>query len=199
MLWIDQYRQSAAPFTPPDLGANLLAWWENTNPSYIIGLGTDGSIITAWNDQSGNNRDLARRGLTFEPTLQTNELNGNPVIRFDGVNDGLVLDPGDGGGFMYANGTIEIWAVFKSAESGTGTIIAEGIGTSANAVYRLYDDDTANDCVWQLTNTANVDRFLNTQDRAAAGTWNRPRLRCGDRHEQRSRRRRRRHLGGVHA
>ena len=44
--------------------------------------GSDGSTITAWDDSSTNNRDMA---ITLDPTtLETNELNGNQVTRWNG-------------------------------------------------------------------------------------------------------------------
>lgn len=45
-------------------------------------VGADGSTITSWNDSSGHSRTMA---VTLDPTtLETNELNGNQVSRWNG-------------------------------------------------------------------------------------------------------------------
>lgn len=140
------------------LGAKLEAWWDGADPE---GDGTppaNGSNPSSWIDKSGNAHNLSVVGA---PSFQATGLNSKGVLRFDGVDDGYAV----ASAFIYALGTAQIWAIAKSDESGTGTIIAEGVTTNANAVYRLYDDDTNNDYVWQLTNTTPVDRFANTQDR----------------------------------
>lgn len=54
--------------------------------STITGL-NDGEAITTWADISGNGRDAAQATADNKPTYQTNELNGYPVVRFDGSND----------------------------------------------------------------------------------------------------------------
>lgn len=46
--------------------------------------GADGALIGSWKDGSTNTFDMTAFG---NPTLQINELNGLPVIRFDGVDD----------------------------------------------------------------------------------------------------------------
>ena len=60
------------------------------SPSYWE-LTTDGatSLVTKWEDQSGNSRDVVAGGYTSRPTLISNSINNNPAIRFDGVDDYL--------------------------------------------------------------------------------------------------------------
>jgi hypothetical protein len=41
--------------------------------------------VTSWTDSSGNGRDVSTASNT--PSYQTNELNGLPVVRFDGIDD----------------------------------------------------------------------------------------------------------------
>lgn len=48
---------------------------------------SDSDTVTQWDDSSGNGRHLTE--ATNPPTYQTNELNGLPVVRFDGNNDKL--------------------------------------------------------------------------------------------------------------
>jgi hypothetical protein len=49
---------------------------------------TDGSgNVSAWADQSSAHNDLAQTVASLRPHLVTNELNGLPVLRFDGTDD----------------------------------------------------------------------------------------------------------------
>ena len=53
----------------------------------------DGDVVGAWADKSGNGLDATQTTTAAKPTLQFNIVNGKPVIRFDGTDDGL--DAGD--------------------------------------------------------------------------------------------------------
>lgn len=77
--------QAAGPapsWTPTDIGAPLLVWYEGDGITQA-----DGSAVTSWTDLSGNNRHATE--ATNTPTYETNELNGKPVLRFDNVDDKL--------------------------------------------------------------------------------------------------------------
>jgi hypothetical protein len=151
----------ASPFVPTDI-AGLIAWWDGNDPD---GDGTTPNPNPSpWVDKAGA-RDLTTN-TGGSAAWVASVLNGNGVIRLNGTDGGFRSTTH---AFMFANGTIEIWAVVKSDESGTGTIIAEGINTDANAVYRLYDKDDTDDFVFDFANTT-VDRFANTQDRGT-GAW----------------------------
>jgi len=45
---------------------------------------TDGDSVSTWSDDSGNGHDLT---AGTAPTYRTNVLNGEPAVRFDGVDD----------------------------------------------------------------------------------------------------------------
>jgi hypothetical protein len=56
------------------------------------GVQTSGSSVTNWLDQSGNNNNASHSlGVfpTMDPTYVANGFNGQPVVRFDGINDSL--------------------------------------------------------------------------------------------------------------
>jgi hypothetical protein len=53
------------------------------------GVVINGSKVSRWMDQSGNGNDAIETDTSRQPVLANNELNGGPVIRFDGVNDRL--------------------------------------------------------------------------------------------------------------
>lgn len=142
-----------------------MAWYDGNDPStagptIVPILPADAVAPTQWDDKSGNARHLNNRNST--PLYKTPQAGRNGVMRFDGVDDYFYMTSP----FMYANGTIEIWAVYRSNESGLGTIIAEGLTTNAAAHYSLLDVDSTDDVQFTLSNTAGVDRIVNAQDRS---------------------------------
>ena len=52
----------------------------------------NGSAIGTWEDRTNNNNDAKQATTTKQPTYNTNQLNGNPVITFDGTDDSLRTD-----------------------------------------------------------------------------------------------------------
>ena len=63
----------------------LLLWLD---ASRITGL-NDGDSVSQWDDLSGNANHWAQATVSKQPTYETNELNGRPIVRFDGVDDVL--------------------------------------------------------------------------------------------------------------
>lgn len=51
----------------------------------------ENGAVSAWNDQSGNGNNATQATAARQPLLAANQLNGNSVIRFDGVNDILQI------------------------------------------------------------------------------------------------------------
>ncbi|HAA17749.1 MAG TPA: hypothetical protein DCP28_02855, partial [Cytophagales bacterium] len=49
----------------------------------------DGTPISSWADASGNGNDADQATGSYQPTFQTGEINGQPVVQFDGANDHL--------------------------------------------------------------------------------------------------------------
>lgn len=144
------------------LGSKLMAWWDGADPTN----GTppsNGTEVTTWEDKTSNNRDLTRRGGSGTgATYTANVLNGNGIMRFDGTDDGYVRSA-----FFYNNGTAEVWVVVRSDESGTGIVISEGTDDGvAGDAYRIYDDDSNNDYVFNLENQGGAGIFTNAQDRS---------------------------------
>ncbi len=64
----------------PDSIPGLALWLK---ADAITGV-SDGQKISTWNDSSGNNRNFSQGTSSRQPTYETNELNGLPVIRFIG-------------------------------------------------------------------------------------------------------------------
>lgn len=145
------------------LGSKLMAWYDGTDPNGNGTLPSNNTEVTPWKDKSGNGRDVDRNGIVGTGAeFFTNQINGRGILRFDGLADGYFRS----GVFMYANGGIEVWFVAKSNESGLGAIVSEGRTDTANLAYRIYDDETNNDYVFNLENSSGTTRFANTQDRS---------------------------------
>lgn len=156
-------RQTTSGTTPITiLGSKLEAWWDGADPFADGSPPVDGTVNILFSDKSGNAHDLEIRNGSPTYRSGANGLNGRGVVEFDGTDDGMSTSSP----FVYALGTPEVWFIAKSDESGEGTIWSEGLTSNANAVYRVLDIDATNDYLFQLTNTANTDRILNSQDRS---------------------------------
>ncbi|MGB8294728.1 MAG: hypothetical protein WCG85_04810 [Polyangia bacterium] len=62
---------------------NLMLW---LNAATIKGL-ADGANVATWADGSGNGRNVSAAGVP--PTYRVNQMNGFPIVRFDGSSDSL--------------------------------------------------------------------------------------------------------------
>lgn len=72
-------------FEPTEI-SGLKGWWKADSIDQA-----DNTSVSAWLDSSGNEAHMYQSSATAQPTLQTNELNGYPVVRFDGTNDFMNL------------------------------------------------------------------------------------------------------------
>jgi hypothetical protein len=72
----------SSAFSPASI-AGLQLWLD---ASQIVGL-NDGDAVGTWSDLSGNGHDLVQATSSKRPTYRANELNGNPVVQYDGVDD----------------------------------------------------------------------------------------------------------------
>jgi len=87
--------------------SNLVMWLE-------AGAGvsaTNGSNVTSWTDQSGNNNNAVQADASFTPTLLNDAINGQSAIAFDATNQTYLYVPdspgiaitGDIAGFAVVN------------------------------------------------------------------------------------------------
>lgn len=85
--------ESVTTTDPPPVTSGLVLWLDASYATYQSSGGSaavsDGDVVGEWQDQSGNGNDVTQATGTAKPTLQTAELNGRPVLRFDGSNDYL--------------------------------------------------------------------------------------------------------------
>lgn len=77
------------------------AWITAENNETTAGVAAaDGDAISSLFDSSNNGNDFGAAVGSLAPTLQTNEVNGYSVIRFDGTND-FILHSGGGAVTLY--------------------------------------------------------------------------------------------------
>lgn len=116
-----------ALWSPSNLGTGILtAWYKGDSIT-----GNDGDAVSAWSDSSGNGNNLAQASSARQPTIQTNELNSLPVVRYDGTND--ILSDSDIAALDVGTGDIWVATVFKATNDGTANFIFEK-GTTQFAV-----------------------------------------------------------------
>lgn len=48
---------------------------------------SNGAAVTSWSDFSGNNNHATQSNASYQGTFQTNQINGLPAVRFDGIDD----------------------------------------------------------------------------------------------------------------
>jgi hypothetical protein len=100
----------------PPVTAGLFLWHEGRLQSGL----SDGDLVASLTDLTGNGRHATQAGAdSLKPTFQTNECNGWPVIRSDGIDDYLEWT---GGALSAANNQsgMTVYAVVRSASVAAG-------------------------------------------------------------------------------
>lgn len=120
-------------------------------PNLIFWIKADGSLVTngsnqvtQWSDISGNNNNLTQIDVAKAPVLQSNVLNGKPVVSFDGANDFMtgsdILD--------ILNSNRSIFFLGKNNAT-TGAYFAKAQAGTANNRYALYNDGNGINFLWK--------------------------------------------------
>jgi hypothetical protein len=90
------------------------------------GIGTNtltaGNKISTWSDLSGNGNDAVNATVSEQPVYQTNIINAQPVVRFDGSSSKLTLPTTTALGIQ--NSEYDIMIVARSASSAIQFLIA---------------------------------------------------------------------------
>jgi hypothetical protein len=68
-----------------EIPTDHLELWLRSDAGVVL----NGSTVSKWEDQSGNGNDAIQTNANRQPVLVPNELNGKPVLSFDGVDDRL--------------------------------------------------------------------------------------------------------------
>lgn len=82
------------PFADPDTVTGLVLRLRASDEVYKdagITLSEDGDIVGQWIDITANVKEFSQTTTAKKPILQTDEINGKPIVRFDGVDDLLKL------------------------------------------------------------------------------------------------------------
>lgn len=147
-MLINPYSYAAGGSAPTDPEAGYTAWYK------VDALGglSNNDPISAFEDSSANNLDLTAISGS-EPLYITNNLNGKPIARFDGVDDRLFLS----GGALSS---------YLSASAGTVYAVFKAVAITTNNTINTY----LNDCVWSdVSGYAGL--FLRTTPQVAAYNW----------------------------
>jgi hypothetical protein len=119
-------------FSPSDI-SGLVLWLD---ADAIEGL-NDGDPVTTWEDQSGQGHDFAQPTASAKPTYQTNELNGKPIVRFDGTDDFLRRTDNDVGAF--GTDPFSIFIVIQTTDSTARILLKENEAGGGDGLY-IYGD-----------------------------------------------------------
>ncbi len=131
------------------------ALWLDAADSSTITLVS--SVVSQWNDKSGNNRNATQSTSGNRPTITSSILNGLSALNFDGTNDYLITTD-----------------IFNSASDVSIFIVHNALATNTNgrAVMSLWSTtDSRNGYFHSLarTNITNGFRSTFTQDEQAVG------------------------------
>jgi len=98
---------------------------------------SDGDTISSWADETGNGRAVSGS----DPTYKTSQINGKPVVRFDGAGDELSVNWGS----ISQPITVFIVAEFQSVSGsdveriwGTASTPSHLLGNNNGGSYRLF-------------------------------------------------------------
>jgi len=108
---------------------------------------SDGDVVGSATDDTANADHVSQGTAANKPTLQTNELNGESVFRFDGTNDALqgAFTTGESISQPY---TIFVVAVLDASEVNDNNYSVIIDGDDVNNRAALYQDKNANPDCW---------------------------------------------------
>ncbi len=151
----------------------LLSRIDNLRLQLTAGAGVTsgaGGKVSLWADQSGKGNNASQNAGSPQPLLVANELNGRPVIRFDGADDYLNLP-----NVMSGASAGEILAVLKLPEPTTRINALWHFGTGNGSLYYFgsrYDDFGSNNgSSYNPPPASELTRFHYYNVSMGAGTW----------------------------
>ena len=125
--------------TAPDDISGLVLWLKADE---ITGL-SDGDGVSSWPDSSAENNDASQANAPDRPTYETNELNGLPVVRFDGAWAYMTVAY-DAGLALTGNITcfaVASWDNFSSGDHETVWAFGAHSNNNLNVIFGKYDGD----------------------------------------------------------
>lgn len=140
--WVPYGETIWTPHQATNVGFWLEAWM-------IVGL-VDSAAVTSWKDYRVG-MIFAQTTSTKQPTYQTNELNGAPIIRFDG---GDILDNTAQAPFIIGNTNGALFAVVKSNAAADDSLVGGSRASGSSAYFvRMSPRGTADNV--RITQRAN--------------------------------------------
>ncbi|MEY3499331.1 MAG: hypothetical protein RL308_1000, partial [Bacteroidota bacterium] len=82
VFWMTTNSALVAQVLPNDL-PNLKLWLRSDS------LVLNGNKVVQWTDLSGNNNHISQADVSKQPSFIANQINGYPIVSFDGINDNL--------------------------------------------------------------------------------------------------------------
>lgn len=118
--------QLGVTFSPLDV-PGLVYWFGGDSLALA-----DGAAVAAWDDQSGNDNDAAQATAGNRPTLQLDEINGKPVVRFV-TDDFLDLDATQPGTSVAIFATVRF-----NSDTGADQYIYQQSGDTGERLYMFW-------------------------------------------------------------
>jgi len=136
--------------SPGGVVNNLRAWLK-------ADAGVNGIVnVSDWADQTSNNFVASQGNSAAQPTIQTDRINFNPAIQFDGFNDQLVIN----GGIMGTNtyNDLNVFAITRTNTIQASSIFFEtqAAGGRINAHVPWND----NNLYWDAGSTSSTNRLF---------------------------------------
>jgi hypothetical protein len=129
---VEQYLNNkyfSADTTAPDSIPGLQLWLD---ASQVVGVDS-GAAVSSWPDNSSAGHDATQSSSTNQPTYQPTALNGQPALRFDGVDDYLAVN----GAMVSGNqGRTVIW-VGRPTVVGNRGVIDLGNGATTGGAFMV--------------------------------------------------------------
>jgi len=126
-------RDRVDEWSPVDLGASLLAWWDASE-----GVSLSGSQVTAWADRKSG-YSVTQGTSAARPLWSATSFGGQPGLTFDGTDDLLNMES-----LPFMTGAVpgEIWAVIQQdalvADTAARRIISIGGSTLLSRYMRRF-------------------------------------------------------------
>lgn len=124
--------QGAGSFTPKSI-SGLQLWLRADKGTFQDSAKTtvavsDGDVVGAWVDLSGNGNDALQSTTANKPLLKLNIVNSRPVVRFDGVNDILLSSSVD-----INNDSVTLFVVVQIiSQTGVDILCEMSVSAAAN-------------------------------------------------------------------
>lgn len=143
---------SSVPVFHPNYIDGLTVWLD---PEYIASTYSDGQAIPIWSDRSGYAYNAQQGTVSRQPLLKTNQINGRPVVRFDGSDDFMDID-----GPSIDRQNCTVFVVFKptSASNSSRTLLAMTDGDTSVRYAGIGGSGVQQNAMW----TAEEDTVLTT-------------------------------------